>query len=78
MIKGLSLFANVGVAETYFYENGIDICVANELLDERSKFYSHLYPIHPSFSISPVRPGRRAFFCYFRLPESNQRASGAL
>ena len=44
MIKGLSLFANVGVAETYFYENGIDICVANELLDERSKFYSHLYP----------------------------------
>ena len=44
MIKGLSLFANVGVAETYFYENGIDICVANELLDERAKFYSHLYP----------------------------------
>ena len=44
MIKGLSLFANVGVAETYFYENGIDICVANELLDERSRFYSHLYP----------------------------------
>ena len=30
------------------------------------------------FSTSLVRLSRRAFFCYFRLPESNQRAPGAL
>ena len=44
MIKGLSLFANVGVAETYFKKNGVNICVANELIKERADFYSHLYP----------------------------------
>ena len=43
-LKGLSLFANVGIAETYLSELGIDIVVANELLEERSRFYSHLYP----------------------------------
>lgn len=44
MIKGLSLFANVGVAETYLKEVGVDIVVANELLPERARFYEHLYP----------------------------------
>ena len=44
MIKGLSLFANVGVAETYYKKNGVNICVANELVKERADFYSHLYP----------------------------------
>lgn len=43
-IKAVSLFANVGIAETYFNELGIDVVVANELLPERSRFYSHLYP----------------------------------
>lgn len=43
-LKALSLFCNVGLAETYFKECGIDVKVANELLPERSKFYSHLYP----------------------------------
>lgn len=43
-IKALSLFANVGMAETYLKELGIDVVVANELLPERGKFYSHLYP----------------------------------
>ncbi len=43
-MKGLSLFANVGVAETYLEEVGLNIVVANELLEERAKFYSHLYP----------------------------------
>lgn len=41
---GLSLFANVGVAEAYFKEIGINIVVANELLDKRAKFYSDVYP----------------------------------
>lgn len=44
MIKGLSLFANVGIAETYLKDVGIDIVLANELLPERAKFYEHLYP----------------------------------
>lgn len=43
-IKAVSLFANVGIAETYFDELGIDVVVANELVEERSRFYSHLYP----------------------------------
>ena len=43
-MKGLSLFSNVGIAETYLKECGINIVVANELLEERAKFYKHLYP----------------------------------
>lgn len=43
-IKALSMFSNVGIAETYFNDLGIDVCVANELLQERADFYSHLYP----------------------------------
>ncbi len=44
MINGASLFANVGIAETYLNEVGINIVIANELLEERAKFYKHLYP----------------------------------
>ena len=43
-VKALSLFANVGIAETYLSELGIDVVVANEITEERCKFYSHLYP----------------------------------
>jgi DNA (cytosine-5)-methyltransferase 1 len=43
-LKGISLFANVGVAETYLEEIGIDILLANELDEKRAKFYKHLYP----------------------------------
>lgn len=43
-IKGISLFSNVGISETYFKEIGIEIVVANELLNDRCNFYSHLYP----------------------------------
>ena len=43
-IKGLSMFSNVGLAETYLADLGIDIVVANELLEERARFYKHLYP----------------------------------
>jgi len=44
MINGLSLFANVGIAETYLKEVGVDIVVANELLKERADFYKCVYP----------------------------------
>lgn len=43
-LKGLSLFANVGIAEAYMEELDVDICVANELLPDRAKFYSDVYP----------------------------------
>ncbi len=43
-MNGLSLFANVGIAETYLHKEGIDIVVANELLEDRAAFYQHLYP----------------------------------
>lgn len=43
-LKGLSLFANVGVAEAYFEEIGIEICLANELLPDRARFYQEVYP----------------------------------
>lgn len=43
-MNGLSLFSNVGIAETFLYQVGVDIMVANELLPERARFYQHLYP----------------------------------
>ncbi|SHI17495.1 DNA cytosine methyltransferase [Sporanaerobacter acetigenes] len=43
-MKALSLFANVGIAETYLEEIGIDVVIANELITERANFYRHLYP----------------------------------
>lgn len=42
--KALSLFANVGIAETYLEEVGITTVLANELLPDRVAFYQHLYP----------------------------------
>ena len=43
-IKAVSLFANVGIAETYLEDVGVDVVVANELLEQRAQFYQHLYP----------------------------------
>lgn len=43
-IKALSLFANVGIGETYLIEEGIDVVLANEIEEKRVKFYKHLYP----------------------------------
>ena len=42
-LKGLSLFANVGIAEAYLEELGIDICVANEIDVDRARFYQDIY-----------------------------------
>lgn len=43
-MKALSLFANVGVAEAYLSSIGIDVVIANEIEEERARFYRHLYP----------------------------------
>ena len=43
-LKGLSLFANVGIAEAYMKEIGIDIKIANEIDIDRARFYKEVYP----------------------------------
>lgn len=43
-LRGLSLFANVGIAEAYFESLGIDIKIANEIDRDRAHFYQDVYP----------------------------------
>ncbi len=42
-LNGLSLFANVGIAEAYMKELDIDIKIANEIDEERARFYQDVY-----------------------------------
>lgn len=42
-IKGLSLFANVGIAEAYLEQIGIEIVLANEIDVDRARFYQDVY-----------------------------------
>ena len=43
-MKAVSLFANIGVAEAYLEEIGMNVVVANELIERRAKLYSQIYP----------------------------------
>lgn len=43
-MKGVSLFSSGGVGETYLKDIGIEIVLANELIEKRAKFYSHFHP----------------------------------
>lgn len=43
-MKGLSLFAGAGIGETYLDSCGIDIVVANEIVEKRANLYRALYP----------------------------------
>ncbi len=43
-LRGLSLFANAGIAEARLDNTNLEILVANELLQERAKFYQEMYP----------------------------------
>lgn len=43
MIKGVSLFANVGIAETYIQNHKIKMVVANELLEKRAQFHQEMH-----------------------------------
>jgi DNA (cytosine-5)-methyltransferase 1 len=43
-MRVLSLFSNIGVSEAYFKSIGIDVVVANELVERRAKLYSSIYP----------------------------------
>lgn len=42
-LNGVSLFANVGVAEAYMNELDIEIKIANEINEERANFYRDVY-----------------------------------
>jgi len=43
-LNGLSLFSNVGIAEIYLKQIGVEITLANEILERRAKFYQENYP----------------------------------
>ena len=43
ILKGVSLFSSAGIGETFFKDKGINVVVANELIEERAKLYSSLY-----------------------------------
>ena len=43
-LKGASMFSSSGIAELYFKQIGIDILIANELLNKRADLYKYLYP----------------------------------
>ncbi len=43
-LRGLSLFANVGIAEAMFHSIGVKMLVANELIERRARFYQEVYP----------------------------------
>lgn len=43
-LRCLSLFANVGIAEAMFSDIGIKVLIANEINEERARFYSEVYP----------------------------------
>ena len=43
-LRGLSLFANVGIAEAYMKNIGVDIVLANEIDIDRARFYQDVYP----------------------------------
>ena len=43
-VNGVSLFANVGIAETYIHNHGINIVVASELLKNRAEFHKENHP----------------------------------
>ena len=43
-LKALSLFANIGVAEAYLKDIGVDVVVANEFVEKRAELYQAIYP----------------------------------
>jgi len=43
-MKVISLFANIGVAEAYLDEIGVNVVLANEFVPRRAKLYSDIYP----------------------------------
>tara|TARA_B100000963_G_scaffold356295_1_gene376142 strand:+ start:100 stop:1263 length:1164 start_codon:yes stop_codon:yes gene_type:complete len=44
MLKGLSLFSNIGISEALLHETEAEIVIANEIDKNRCKFYENIYP----------------------------------
>lgn len=44
-MTGISMFSSAGIAETYLGDLGIDIVLANELVEDRARYYKHFYPM---------------------------------
>ena len=42
MIKGLSLFSNIGISEALLHETEAEIVIANEIDKNRCKFYENI------------------------------------
>ena len=55
-MKILSLFANIGVAEAYLSELGIEVCVANEIDKRRANLYKKIYPKTEMISGDIINP----------------------
>lgn len=43
-MRAISLFANIGVAEAYLEEIGVEVVLANELIERRANLYKSIYP----------------------------------
>lgn len=43
-MNALSLFANIGIAEAYLEDIGVNVVLANELVERRADLYSKIYP----------------------------------
>lgn len=43
-MKGISLFSSAGIGEYYLEESGIEIILANELIEKRANLHKKLYP----------------------------------
>ena len=43
-MNGLSLFSSAGIGETYLEDIGVNIIVANELIERRADLHNKLYP----------------------------------
>ncbi|MCE9540679.1 MAG: DNA cytosine methyltransferase [Bacteroidetes bacterium] len=44
ILKGVSLFSSAGIGEAFLKDAGINIAVANELLEDRARLYARLHP----------------------------------
>ena len=57
------MFASAGIAETYFKKAGIEIVVANELLQKRGDFYSKMYP-NTRMIVGDIKEKKEEFLNY--------------
>src|SRR5690625_3294812 len=44
MMKGVSMFSSAGIGELHLKKIGLNIIVANEMIEKRGKLYQHTYP----------------------------------